>query len=191
MADESTGLNRAVDDAGAGAAYAPHVAMDDWLQRLRPALSAFLLRRLRDPADLEDALQEVSLRAWRYVARTDIRAPVSFCFRLAENVSIDLARARDRSPVVDTGDRFGEFAVEDVGPDRRAVVMQELELVKRVIARLPAGCRHVFLLSRSHGLSNREISERCGVSIKLVEKQITRALRTLREQARLWEGERP
>src|SRR3546814_15848193 len=69
--------------------------------------------------------------------------------------------------------------------------MQELELAKRVIGRLPPGCRHVFLLSRSHGLSNLEIAARCGVSIKLVEKQISRALRELRAHARIWNGDRP
>lgn len=35
-------------------------------------------------------------------------------------------------------------------------------------------------------MSNKEIAARCGVSIKLVEKQITRALRTLRAEARTW-----
>ena len=37
-------------------------------------------------------------------------------------------------------------------------------------------------------LSNPEIARQCGVSIKLVEKQISRALRELREQSRQWEG---
>src|SRR3546814_10298080 len=72
--------------------------LGEWLQRLRPALSAFLLRKLRDPADLHDALQEASLRAWRYTARAEVRAPVSFCFRIAQNVAIDFARAHNRAP---------------------------------------------------------------------------------------------
>src|SRR3546814_20931450 len=70
--------------------------LGEWLQRLRPALSAFLLRQLRDPADLHDALQEASLRAWRYTARAEVRAPVSLCFRIAPNLDIDLASAHNR-----------------------------------------------------------------------------------------------
>src|SRR3546814_11095563 len=72
--------------------------LGEWLQRLRPALSAFLLRKLRDPADLHDALQEASLRAWRYTARAEVRAPVSLCFRIAQNVAIDFARAHKLAP---------------------------------------------------------------------------------------------
>src|SRR3546814_987025 len=72
--------------------------LGEWLQRLRPALSAFLLRQLRDPADLHDALQEASLRAWRYTARAEVRAPVSLCFRIAQNVAIDFALAQNRAP---------------------------------------------------------------------------------------------
>src|SRR3546814_1113635 len=44
--------------------------LGEWLQRLRPALSAFLLCKLRDPADLHDALQEASVRAWSSAEHT-------------------------------------------------------------------------------------------------------------------------
>lgn len=183
-------LDRTPDGASRGALPTVPADLEGWLQQLRPALSAFLMRKLRDPADVEDALQETSLRAWRYATRAEIRAPVSLCFRVAENVAIDFAR-RDRVPAVG-GDGEAEVQIaEELGPDRSAAAMQELELVKRVIGQLPPGCRHVFLLSRSQGLSNPEISARCGVSIKMVEKQISRALRALREQARMWAGEQP
>src|SRR3546814_416636 len=142
--------------------------LGEWLQRLRPALSAFLLRKLRDPADLHDALQEASLRAWRYTARAEVRAPVSLCFRIAQNVAIDFARAHNRAPSTTQEDEVEQHAADDPGPEHCAAAMQELELAKRVIGRLPPGCRHVFLRSRSHGLSNLEIAARCGVSIKWV-----------------------
>jgi RNA polymerase sigma-70 factor (ECF subfamily) len=165
--------------------------MEAWLKQLRPALTAFLRRKLQDPADLHDALQETSLRAWSYAARCEVRAPVSICFRIAENVAIDFARANRRSPTAGPQEDVELLATEEPGPERSATATQTLELVKQVIGGLPPGCRHVFLLSRSSGLSNPEIARRCGVSIKLVEKQISRALRELREQSKEWEGESP
>lgn len=167
----------------------PVRGMDEWLQQLRPALIAFLRRKLADPVDLNDALQETSLRAWTYAAKAEVRAPVSICFRIAENVVIDFARAQRRAPFTSQVAEIEQLAAEDPGPERSATASQRLELVKQVIGSLPPGCRHVFLLSRSSGLSNPEIAKRCGVSIKLVEKQISRALRKLREQSRAWEGE--
>jgi RNA polymerase sigma factor (sigma-70 family) len=163
--------------------------LEVWLQQLRPALMAFLRRKLHDPADVHDALQETSLRVWSYAAQSEVRAPVSVCFHIAGRVAIDFARAKKRAPYTEQPDALEQRVATEPGPERSASAAQTLELVKEVIGRLPPGCRHVFLLSRSNGLSNLEIAKRCGVSIKLVEKQISRALRELREHARVWEGE--
>lgn len=154
-----------------------------WLERLRPALRSFLLRKLRDPADINDALQEICLRVFRYVVHTPIQAPVSFCFRVAGRVAIDFARSQGQA----AGPRSLQFEeVEDhqladlCSPERAVSAYQQLELVKAAIRGLPPGCRHVFLLSRSSGLTNAQIAERCGISVKMVEKQISRALHALR-----------
>jgi DNA-directed RNA polymerase specialized sigma24 family protein len=40
---------------------------------------------------------------------------------------------------------------------------------------LPARCRKVFSLSRLGGVRHREIARRYGISLRLVERQITRA----------------
>lgn len=189
MADGHVNQGAVVDGLGGDDSVGGQRGMEAWLQQLRPALIAFLRRKLQDPVDLHDALQETSLRAWSYAARSEVRAPVSICFRIAENVAIDFARAQKRAPFTGQASEIEHFAAEDPGPERSASATQKLELVKKVIGGLPPGCRHVFLLSRSNGLSNPEIAKRCGVSIKLVEKQISRALRELREQSREWEGE--
>ena len=187
MADGQVNLEMCAD-AACGRQDDVGQDMEAWLKQLRPALAAFLRRKLQDPADVHDALQETSLRAWTYAARCEVRAPVSICFRIAENVAIDFARASRRSPPAGPQEDASLLATEEPGPERSASAAQTLELVKRVIGGLPPGCRHVFLLSRSNGLSNPEIARRCGVSIKLVEKQISRALRELREQSKEWEG---
>lgn len=188
MADGHVKLDVAIEGIGSEDCV-EQPGMEAWLQQLRPALTAFLRRKLQDPIDLNDALQETSLRAWSYAARSQVRAPVSICFRIAQNVAIDFARAQKRTPATGQADEIEQLAGEDPGPERSASATQRLQLVKKVIGGLPPGCRHVFLLSRSSGLSNPEIAKRCGVSIKLVEKQISRALRELREQSRGWEGE--
>lgn len=52
--------------------------------------------------------------------------------------------------------------------------------LSKAIEELPERCRIVFKLSRIENLSNREISEKMGISIKTVENQITKAQQTLR-----------
>ena len=45
---------------------------------------------------------------------------------------------------------------------------------------LPDKCRDVFLKSRNEEMSNREIAEQLNISVKTVEAQITKALKTIR-----------
>ena len=51
-----------------------------------------------------------------------------------------------------------------------------------VINTLPEKCRDIFLMSRYEDLKNREIAEKLQISVKMVEKQMSKALRILREE---------
>jgi RNA polymerase sigma-70 factor (ECF subfamily) len=52
--------------------------------------------------------------------------------------------------------------------------------VNRDIGSLPEQCRKVFILSRTNGLKNKEISESLELSEKTVESHLTKALKTIR-----------
>jgi RNA polymerase sigma-70 factor (family 1) len=57
----------------------------------------------------------------------------------------------------------------------------ELEiLINSEIAALPEKCREVFYLSRMELLSNQKIAQQLQISPKTVEKQITKALKSIR-----------
>jgi RNA polymerase sigma-70 factor (ECF subfamily) len=57
--------------------------------------------------------------------------------------------------------------------------------LQNAIESLPAQCRKIFKLSRFRGLKYAEIAEQLGISVKTVEAQIGKALRLLREKAKL------
>ncbi len=54
------------------------------------------------------------------------------------------------------------------------------EYVDGLVAGLPEQCRLVFVYSRDHQLSTREIAETLNLSPKTVESHLTKALKTLR-----------
>ena len=61
--------------------------------------------------------------------------------------------------------------------------LRELEhKLDAVIQSLPAQCRLVFHMSRFEELRYQEIADRLGISVKAVEKQIMRALKTVRTE---------
>ncbi|NPA36679.1 MAG: RNA polymerase sigma-70 factor [Chlorobi bacterium] len=57
-----------------------------------------------------------------------------------------------------------------------------LEKVEDIIENLPEKCRIIFKLSRQEQLKNKEIADQLGVSVKMVEKQMTKALKVFRKE---------
>jgi RNA polymerase sigma-70 factor, ECF subfamily len=55
-----------------------------------------------------------------------------------------------------------------------------LNEINKAIEMLPDQCRKIFKLSRFDGFKNREIAAQLGISIRSVDTQIYRALKTLR-----------
>lgn len=53
--------------------------------------------------------------------------------------------------------------------------------IKNAVRRLPDTSRQIFILSRVHNKTYREIAQELGISIKTVEFHISKALRTLRD----------
>jgi len=54
------------------------------------------------------------------------------------------------------------------------------ELIMKSISELPDQCRRVFMMSRFEGKKNKEIADDLNISVKSVEANMTRALKTLR-----------
>jgi RNA polymerase sigma-70 factor (ECF subfamily) len=59
---------------------------------------------------------------------------------------------------------------------------ESVKVLDSALESLPRGCRQVFALRHVHGLSLDEIALKLGISRSGVEKQVSRALRLLRER---------
>jgi RNA polymerase sigma-70 factor (ECF subfamily) len=139
----------------------------------------FLRRRGANPDDALDMAQETYVRFLKYEGTTDIDSPAAMLFRIASNVVADYGRAvasRRRFRSFDSGDYGAELASEQPSAERELAAEQILQAVRCVIAALSPPCRTVFLLSRLEGLTYAEIAKQCGISVKTVEKHVSRAL---------------
>lgn len=52
--------------------------------------------------------------------------------------------------------------------------------ITRCVNALPDKCKKVFIMSRYHDLKNREIAEKLNITVKAVEKHISKALKDIR-----------
>lgn len=136
-------------------------------------------------AEPADVAQEAYMRMLQYEGSDQIRSPYYMLLRVALNVVQDLRRADQVRRRYQHRPLDGlELASEAPGPDSVAAIAEELGRALAAIDALPPRCREVFLLHRRHHLSYTDISRRCGISVKTVEKHVSTALAYCAE--RVW-----
>jgi RNA polymerase sigma factor (sigma-70 family) len=155
-----------------------------FLSEQRDSLVGFLRHRTTNEADAQDAAQESLVRLLRYREEQPAEAWKPLLYRIAINVTLDQAR-RQQSRCADRQESLNNKVAEELPGEEPSLedqvcVQQELAAVRELILRLPARRREIYLLNRIEGLSYSEIAAHCAISVKAVEKQITKALKSLR-----------
>ncbi len=162
------------------------------VKRERSRLGNFIRRRVPDPRDAEDILQEVFyelVEANRLLMPTD--HVTGWLFRVARNRIIDLFRKKKPESFSDSTleDEDGELLrledllpSPDAGPDAlyaRGVLLDELEAA---LDELPEEQRDVFVAHELEGLSFKEIAADTGVSVNTLLSRKRYAVLHLRER---------
>jgi RNA polymerase sigma factor (sigma-70 family) len=151
------------------------------VRREESRLRSFIRRRVADPRDAEDVLQDVFAEL---VAANQLLMPIEhvsgWLFRVARNRMIDLFRRKK-------GERLELEELlpsRDAGPDAelaRATLLEELEAA---IADLPEQQRDVFVAHELEGKSFKEMAAETGVSINTLLSRKRYAVLHLRERLR-------
>jgi RNA polymerase sigma factor (sigma-70 family) len=164
----------------------------DVVSRERSRLLNFIRRRVPDPRDAEDILQEVF---YELVEANRLLMPIDhitgWLFRVARNRITDLFR---RKKVERFGDAAGEdedrlpledlLPSPDAGPEAlylRRVLIDELELA---VHELPKEQRDVFVAHEMEGRSFKEMAAATGVSVNTLLSRKRYAVRHLRARLR-------
>ena len=142
-------------------------------------------RMLRDRAVAEELVQDVMLELWR--RRESLAADGSaqaYLFQATRNRVLNHLR---HLKIEQRSEPEVQSEVASTPHADAEAVHEELDVaVQRAVQALPDRCREVFELSRVHGLKCAEIAKTLGISVKTVEAQMGKALRTLRERLAHW-----
>ena len=156
--------------------HAP-LSVAEIVRRHRGALLSFLRKRLRVTHEADDIAQESFIRLMQYEGSRQIGSPSSMLFRIAINVAKDLGRAKLARRAKDACGLDDVELVSDLPSAERAIAAsQELDLLLETIEQLSPKCREVFMLSRVQRMTYHEIARARGISARMVEKHISRAL---------------
>ncbi len=178
-------------DAASLMAFEQDQRITDVVRREQSRLRDFIRRRVRDPRDAEDVLQDVF---YKLVEANRLLMPIDhitgWLFRVARNRITDLFRKKRPESFSDvTIDEGGELlSIDDLlpsagaGPDAlyaRGVLLDELEIA---IEELPEEQRAVFVAHELEGRSFKEIAGETGANVNTLLSRKRYALLRLRER---------
>lgn len=142
-------------------------------------LRARLTRQFGSDDLASESLHETWLRLHNQGDLGQIRHPLAFVMRIAENIARDRLRVeRRRIHQADINDAL-EIADVKPGPEQEARARQEFEMAKRAISELPVRTQSILMASRLDGLSHQMIADRMGISRRTVLYELKRAIEHL------------
>jgi RNA polymerase sigma factor (sigma-70 family) len=145
------------------------------LLRERSRLAGFIRRRVADPSDAEDILQDVF---FDFVEAYRLPAPIehvsAWLFRVARHRIIDRFRKRREEPL-ESGDGGGgeeselrldlALPTSEAGPEAAYARSLWLQALQQAIDELPENQREVFVEHELGGSSFKEMAARSGVAV--------------------------
>jgi RNA polymerase sigma factor (sigma-70 family) len=180
-----------------------HIA--EVIARERKRLGSFIRRRVPDPGDAEDILQDVfselveSVRMVRPIGQVG-----AWLFQVARNRIIDRFRRRSARPAQVPADLDGEDGVAalaellpspQAGPDAQYARRLLVEELDAALEELPPEQRDVFIAHELEGKSFRELAAQTGLNVNTLLSRKRYAVRHLRNRLQQiyrefepWEG---
>jgi RNA polymerase sigma factor (sigma-70 family) len=142
---------------------------------------AALLKRIEYVVGSRDAAADALHETWlRLETMADV-APVAnadaYLMGMANNVVVDHYRRERRHVHEDEVDELFQVPDELADPERIVAARRKIERLKVVLANLTPRRRAILMAARVDGQLNREIAERFGISLRLVERELSAALK--------------
>lgn len=138
-------------------------------------LNSWLRRRLDNAGDAADLAQDAFMRILRARNADTILEPRHYLVTIAKGLVVDLFRRRSlESQYLELLARQPEQ--EWPSEEARALVIETLMEVDRMLEGLGPRVKETFLLAQCEGLSYPEIAARVGISLRTVNNYMARAM---------------
>ncbi|WP_448653499.1 sigma-70 family RNA polymerase sigma factor [Pseudomonas fluorescens] len=138
-------------------------------------LNTWLRSRLGNAADAADLAQDTFVRLLQKTERFELKAPRAFLRTIARGLVIDHWRREEvERAYLESIAHLPEALAPST--EARALVLELLEAIARLLDGLKPKVRKAFLLSQCDGLPYKQIAQQMGVSIRSVERYIAEAL---------------
>ena len=155
-------------------------AVDELFSHYYPRLYHFSKSILKVENGIDDILQDVFIKIWLNRQKIDNAETFNaYVFTITKNEVLNLIRTNLRDNTF--RDELFLQAVAQEYQTQNPIEFDEIKTaIDKIVASLPEKRQQVFILSRTDGLSNKEISKQLNISEKTVEDHITHSIRHLK-----------
>lgn len=150
-------------------------------------LCRYAMRFVHDEDATEDLVQDCFLRLYEHRAALTPTSLSSLLFTMVRNGCLNYLKHKvlvdgyQTEALKQSGGSEQLYALDMTGNADAVVLYDDLRhQLDAIIDALPPRTREVFAMSRNDGMRNKEIAAALGISEKVVEKHVTKALAALR-----------
>lgn len=139
---------------------------------------------LKDSNNAEEIVQELFYVIWKNRSSLPVLHSLrGYLYNAVRNQSIQYLEHNNVVNRYKTSEKKNQRD-DDSSPDpQQQIEMSELEeLIKTTLARLPERCRQIFFMQRTEDKKYKEIADTLQISVKTVEADITKTLKTLKAE---------
>jgi RNA polymerase sigma-70 factor (ECF subfamily) len=153
-----------------------------WQELIR-AVRSYVGRRVTNPADRDDLVQEVLLRVHRgLTSLKDQTSPGPWIFGIAHNAVVDHWRKRGRGgsvPIDEAEINIGELV--DETDDGDLLQQTVATYLADMVTRLESPYRETLILTELQGMKYIDAARRLGISLAAVKSRVLRGREMLRK----------
>ncbi len=163
-----------------------YIAFRELFTRYYRSLCTYSMRVVVAREVAEEVVSDVFVKLWKNRDQIEVHTSFeAYMYRAVRNQSLDylklkMHRVHERESLESI--QWNLAYADHYTPAEEVAFNEFYDRVEGHINDLPRQCQLIFRMSREEGLRYREIAELLKISIKTVETQMGRALKTLRER---------
>jgi RNA polymerase sigma-70 factor (ECF subfamily) len=156
---------------------------------LYPRLKGYCKLFVPNEDEAEDIIQECFITLWEKRETIDIQKRIeSFLFVIIRNKCLNFLKNKrlDSENIPPENLQIAElqylYQLDLVEKEEKSLEEMLIQTFQQSVNGLPVKMREVFVKCKLEGKKQKEVAEELGISLKMVEKQIAKAKKQIREQ---------